>query len=223
MKFITTILLTILFCSTLFAKSQLQIIKDILPNDFKIEKVKKSKSNLYIAYLDNGDIVYVDIQNKLLFYGTLFSIKNKSIEDISLIEKSKWKIEIESKTNKDIDVKELKKISILEKINGGSKKNELIIFDSLTCPYCVKLNKFLKKNKYKINAYKIYNNSLATSSLLQKKHHIKDTQKRMQAMDDMSRKYKIVGTPNIMIIKNNKIIKIIHGANIPELKKYISK
>jgi thioredoxin-related protein len=223
MKIIISIFILLSFTQSLFAKSKLEIIQNMLSDRVKVSKVKKSYANLYAVYLESGDVVYIDIKNELLFYGSLLSLKNKKMVNLSEKDKAKWENESTNKRNKNINVEEIKKIAILEKINGGSTKNILVIFDSLTCPYCVKLNRFLKDEGYKVNAYKIYNDTRSTHNMLKSRHKIKDTKSKVVQMEYIYKKYKVVGTPQIMVIKNNKIVKRIKGANMPELKKWITK
>lgn len=223
MKILLILLLQITFYSGLFAESKLEKIQEIVSSDFAVKKIEKTIGNFYIAYIEGGEILYVDIKNKLAVYGVLLQSEDKKLVNLTKKHKAKWQTSIDKNTIKNIDLKEIKKIAVLDKINGGGSKNQIVVFDSLTCPYCVKTNKFFKNDGYKLDIYRIYNQTGPIEDLLKNKFKVKNVEKRLDDMDMIYQKYKIRSTPNIMVIRNNKVIKIIKGANMKEIKQWVNK
>ena len=219
-KFIIFLLL-IVTSQSLFADAKKDIQK-MLTEDMVVEEIERKHGYLYTVYLADGSVVYVDLKNKLLFYGALLQSQKGDFLNLTNNDKDYWQNKIQKQNMSKFDFNKISKIAVLDKINGGDSNHSIIMFDSLTCGYCRKVNTFLSDKQVKVDVWRIYNSGGSIVDSLTKNFGVKNGEKRVEEMEALFKEFKILGTPNIMVLGENKeVLKVIRGANMPEITKWV--
>lgn len=203
-----------------------QIVKGILPNT-KINGVKKANSTFY-AVCTNDTLLYVNAYDNLLFFGELWTNTGQSLTQKD-VEWCKSINEPKSKENKSNDftsldetrVKELKENG-LKIVNGkGSSDVEFIIFKSPVCGWCEKLTKDMQDMNATTHEYYFMS---PESEAIYKKYGVSNPKEMLKKQAELTRPFEqtlSAGVPLTLVIKNNKVIEIIMGADIPKFQKYM--
>lgn len=219
-------------------------IKSILPNA-PISKIEASAiANLYKVYLPNGQLLYVAPTEELIVAGEIFKPNGYSLTQQ---DQKAWQQELEAKQIANLTVKQLVDDSLKIDFGTGSKNFEFVIFTDPECPYCKKAEaefegqnvtvyyNFMPLNFHK-NATSWSLSILSSKNPLQTIHDInnskepkieqtKEAQTKLDKMIKKAESLGITGTPKLFIIdkKENKVIDVINGADIPKIKKYLGK
>ncbi|MGE0050656.1 MAG: disulfide isomerase DsbC N-terminal domain-containing protein [Arcobacter sp.] len=140
--------------TTIIEEKQFELVQSIIPGT-KIEKVKPSViSGMYEAYFKDGSLMYVIPDKRLLIMGEIYtntgqSLTQKSISEYKStnnikepIEQSIDELKINSLENKKY-LKNLFDMGVKVGKNVEQKYN-IVLFKSLTCTYCKKLEEYLK-------------------------------------------------------------------------------
>jgi thioredoxin-like negative regulator of GroEL len=56
---------------------------------------------------------------------------------------------------------------------------------------------------------------------VESKHNIKNAKKFLEKQFELTKEFNIKGVPFILVIKDNKVVDTIKGANIPKIKKHL--
>ncbi len=234
-----------LFGASLISQKEFGLVQSVLPNT-KISKVEHTLiDGLYAAFLPNGNVIYVYPYKRLIFFGEIYT--NTGINLTNKI-KTAWKNKIQKERLKKINAEELLKNSFEIKFGKGSNKYEIVVFTDPECPFCRRVDKFVKDKNitFHINYMPLYFHPHAKKWALEilssknKKKAIetiektnkdlnititKEAKKTLKATQALARKLGIRGTPTMFVIdtKTNKVIDVINGANIPKLQKWIEK
>lgn len=234
-----------LSAATLIEEQEKALVKGIIPST-KIEKVQRAEiDGFYKAFLDNGNILYVNPFKRVIFIGELYTNTGVSL---TANERETWQSELSATQIKNMDLKEL--ISYAKKIdfNQGSKKYDFVLFTDPECPFCARVEEHFIKNDVSIyiNFYPLSFHQNATKWILQIlsskdfkeafmtiRHHQKDldvktTKEAEQTLNNMKtlgEKLSIQGTPKLFVVEKNtsKIIDVIDGANMQKIDSYLTK
>lgn len=234
--------------SALAANCDLEMAKKVLPGT-NIDKVEHfAPLNLCAVYVEKGrGAVYLSPNGEYIISGKIFTKDGKAITDIAL-----GKIQQEASANelKSLVPSELTK-NAKKVIHGNSGKGHnqyaFIIFTDPECPYCTRLEHYLKDKD--VEAYYNFLPLAFHKSAEQWSLEIlsaKDTKKAMsdifnnqksigvkindnakstlKNMTDLAKKLGISGTPNIYVLdkRQNRIVDIVRGANTAKLDIFIN-
>lgn len=239
------VLINLTYAKTLTEQQEESLVKGIIPST-KVVKVERSQiDGFYKAYLDNGNILYVNPFKRVIFIGELYTNTGVSL---TANEREAWKSELNVKQIKDLNLKEIVKYAKKVDFNKGSKKYDFILFTDPECPFCAKVEElFIEKDaSVYINFYPLsfhphaekwskeilsapnFKDAFLKLRKTQKDLNIKITSQAEQTLKNMKsvgEKLKIMGTPKIFIVdkKENKIIDIIDGANLKKINSYLDK
>lgn len=225
---------------------ELQLINSVIPNTVVSKYEPSEIQGFYKVYLDNGNLFYVNPFSKLLLFGEIWTNNGFSITQN---DRTQWQQEL-SKTlvedlKKDYKSEDLKKAAKKIKYGTGSKKYEYVLFTDPECPYCKITEEYFENDK-NLDLYIVFTpldfhknakdwslKALSSKDLKQaikdiKENKIPDVEitetakKDFQAMQDLSNKLKVNGTPRIIVIdkKENAIVDSIEGANLEAIEKY---
>ena len=225
---------------------ELQLINSVIPNTVVSKYEPSEIQGFYKVYLDNGNLFYVNPFSKLLLFGEIWTNNGFSITQN---DRTQWQQEL-SKTlvedlKKDYKSEDLKKAAKKIKYGTGSKKYEYVLFTDPECPYCKITEEYFENNK-NLDLYIVFTpldfhknakdwslKALSSKDLKQAIKDIKENKipnveitetakKDFQAMQDLSNKLKVNGTPRIIVIdkKENAIVDSIEGANLEAIEKY---
>lgn len=222
---------------------ELQHIQSVIPSS-KIAKYQKSEiDGFYDVYFESGHMIYVNPYKELIFAGELV---NKNGHSITAGKRARWQDELQEKqlknTSADKLIKPAKKL-----IYGKGSQNGLsfVVFTDPECPYCKTVEEYFqtKNSTVYINFVPLDFHKKArewseinlSSKNFQKtfdeilKDKIptdikitKDAKKQLAEMEKLGAELKVTGTPKIYVIdeKNQKVVDVINGANIPKLESY---
>ncbi|MFA6137447.1 MAG: thioredoxin fold domain-containing protein [Sulfurimonas sp.] len=231
--------------ASVLKSSELNLIQTMLPNT-KISKYQKSIiDGFYEIYFDNGQIIYVSPYKELMLFG---EIMTKAGHSITGANRAKWQEELSSKEIQNSSIDKLIEHSKKAVFNKGSQNDySFVLFTDPECPYCKTVETFFSENNttvyFNFTPLPFHKNArnlseLALSSLDFKKTlneihdgaipDIKitnDAKKQLENMEELGKALKVAGTPKIYVIsqKDNKIVDVVNGANIPQLEKYLNK
>jgi len=231
--------------ASLVSDIEKDLIQAIIPKT-KIEKIKHTQiDGLYEVFLANGNVFYVYPYKRLIVFGEIYT--NTGI-NLTNKDRQKWKEEVNKKRLKGLGAKKLIEDSFKINYNKGSKRYALVMFTDPECPFCRKVDKFLKfKNasvyvnymplsfhphakKWALQILSSKNKKKAIEAI---EKHNKDlnvtitdeAKKTLLATQKLAKELQINGTPTIFVIdtKTNKVIDRIDGANIPKINSWLKK
>ena len=218
--------------NTIIEEKQFELVQSIIPGT-KIEKVKPSViSGMYEAYFKDGSLMYVIPDKRLLIMGEIYtntgqSITQKSISEYKStnnikdpLEQSIDELKINSLENQKY-LKELFEQGIKVGQNIDLKYN-IILFKSLSCPYCKKLDQYLENRILNLSIYLAP--SKDSEDFYTSKYNIKDAaNKQKEQIELVSKRIKGFGVPFALIIDNNyKLVDTIHGFDEEKWDKYLN-
>ena len=229
---ISSLVVSFLSATTITEEKEFDLVQSIIPGT-KIEKVKASVivNGMYEAYFEDGSLMYVIPDKRLLFMGEIYtntgqSLTQKSIENYKTTNNIKDPLDESIENLKVVSIenqkylKELFENGILDFKNKNQKYN-IVLFKSLSCPYCKKLDEFLKDKNITISNYLAPTKD--SEEYYTSKYNIKDSASKLkQQLEIVNRKIKGFGVPFALIIdKNYNLVDTIHGFDEDKWKRYI--
>lgn len=229
---ISSLVVSFLSATTIIEEKEFDLVQSIIPGT-KIEKVKASVivNGMYEAYFEDGSLMYVIPDKRLLFMGEIYtntgeSLTQKSIENYKTTNNIKDPLYESIENLKVVSIenqkylKELFENGILDFKNKNQKYN-IVLFKSLSCPYCKKLDEFLKDKNITISNYLAPTKD--SEEYYTSKYNIKDSASKLkQQLEIVNRKIKGFGVPFALIIdKNYNLVDTIHGFDEDKWKRYI--
>ena len=229
---ISSLVVSFLSATTIIEEKEFDLVQSIIPGT-KIEKVKASVivNGMYEAYFEDGSLMYVIPDKRLLFMGEIYtntgqSLTQKSIENYKTTNNIKDPLDESIENLKVVSIenqkylKELFENGILDFKNKNQKYN-IVLFKSLSCPYCKKLDEFLKDKNITISNYLAPTKD--SEEYYTSKYNIKDSASKLkQQLEIVDRKIKGFGVPFALIIdKNYNLVDTIHGFDEDKWKRYI--
>mgnify|MGYP003434561182 FL=1 len=229
---ISSVVVSFLSATTIIEEKEFDLVQSIIPGT-KIEKVKASVivNGMYEAYFEDGSLMYVIPDKRLLFMGEIYtntgeSLTQKSIENYKTTNNIKDPLDESIENLKVVSIenqkylKELFENGILDFKNKNQKYN-IVLFKSLSCPYCKKLDEFLKDKNITISNYLAPTKD--SEEYYTSKYNIKDSASKLkQQLEIVNRKIKGFGVPFALIIdKNYNLVDTIHGFDEDKWKRYI--
>lgn len=229
---ISSLVVSFLNATTIIEEKEFDLVQSIIPGT-KIEKVKASVivNGMYEAYFEDGSLMYVIPDKRLLFMGEIYtntgeSLTQKSIENYKTTNNIKDPLDESIENLKVVSIenqkylKELFENGILDFKNKNQKYN-IVLFKSLSCPYCKKLDEFLKDKNITISNYLAPTKD--SEEYYTSKYNIKDSASKLkQQLEIVNRKIKGFGVPFALIIdKNYNLVDTIHGFDEDKWKRYI--
>lgn len=229
---ISSLVVSFLNATTIIEEKEFDLVQSIIPGT-KIEKVKASVivNGMYEAYFEDGSLMYVIPDKRLLFMGEIYtntgqSLTQKSIENYKTTNNIKDPLDESIENLKVVSIenqkylKELFENGILDVKNKNQKYN-IVLFKSLSCPYCKKLDEFLKDKNITISNYLAPTKD--SEEYYTSKYNIKDSASKLkQQLEIVNRKIKGFGVPFALIIdKNYNLVDTIHGFDEDKWKRYI--
>jgi thiol:disulfide interchange protein DsbC len=223
-------------------KTPEQLVKDIIPNA-PISKVEQSDiSNIYKAYMPNGQILYIEPNAKIIILGEMVKPNGYSITQKDTIE---WQNELQAKQIANLTPAKLIQESLKIEFAKGSKKYDFVIFTDPECPYCQKAEEvftskdvtvyinfmpldFHKNAKaWSLDILSSKNPKQTASDIkngvYKKYEHTKEAKEQLEKMIALATELNITGTPKLFIIDKieKKVVDVINGADIAKMKKYL--
>ena len=229
---ISSLVVSFLSATTIIEEKEFDLVQSIIPGT-KIEKVKASVivNGMYEAYFEDGSLMYVIPDKRLLFMGEIYtntgeSLTQKSIENYKTTNNIKDPLDESIENLKVVSIenqkylKELFENGILDFKNKNQKYN-IVLFKSLSCPYCKKLDEFLKDKNITISNYLAPTKD--SEEYYTSKYNIKDSASKLkQQLEIVNRKIKGFGVPFALIIdKNYNLVDTIHAFDEDKWKRYI--
>jgi thiol:disulfide interchange protein DsbC len=229
---ISSLVVSFLSATTIIEEKEFDLVQSIIPGT-KIEKVKASVivNGMYEAYFEDGSLMYVIPDKRLLFMGEIYtntgqSLTQKSIENYKTTNNIKDPLDESIENLKVVSIenqkylKELFENGILDFKNKNQKYN-IVLFKSLSCPYCKKLDEFLKDKNITISNYLAPTKD--SEEYYTSKYNIKDSASKLkQQLEIVNRKIKGFGVPFALIIdKNYNLVDTIHCFDEDKWKRYI--
>lgn len=230
---LSSFIIGLLNANSIIEDKQFELVQSIIPGT-KIEKVKPSViSGMYEAYFIDGSLMYVIPDKRLLIMGEIYtntgqSLTQKSISEYKSannikdpLEQSIDELKINSLENKKY-LKELFETGIKVGKNVEQKKYNIVLFKSLTCPYCKKLDEYLKDKDLKLSIYLAPGKD--SEDFYISKYNIQDAGTKLkEQLELVNKKIKGFGVPFALIIdKNYDLIDTIHGFDDKKWDKYIN-
>ncbi|MFA6685188.1 MAG: thioredoxin fold domain-containing protein [Arcobacteraceae bacterium] len=243
MKIKNLILSGLLLGSVASADNLKQIVSDIIPGT-TVSKVQYAQLNgLLKAYLPNGQILYIEPNQKLIFFGEIWTNDGVSV---TALDTQNWQKELRELEESNIigtDGKDLVKDSLKLTFGTGSNEYKFVMFTNPFCHNCVDLENFLKNHNITVysNLLHFQGREAYNLAILDSKNPIKTiediqtnkfdiskyspTQKSKQALEKMQQKaqhFNVTFTPKVFVIdKDNKVVSVINGADIQKTKQFI--
>lgn len=231
--FISISLSTLLLSNTIIEQKQFDLIQSIIPGT-KIEKIKPGiVSGMYEAYFENGSLMYVMPDKRLLFIGEIYTNTGESLTQKSIaaykaknnikdpLEQSIEKLKVKNEENKNY----LKEIidNGIKVGNAQNHKYKIVVFKSLTCPFCKKLDSYLK-NKKNVTTYVYLAPSSETKDYYKKKFNISNPDAKIKKQGELIiKKLKGFGVPFALIIDDKyNLVDTIKGFDKTKWDKYIN-
>ena len=219
--------------TTIIEEKEFDLVQSIIPGT-KIQKVKVSNlvNGMYEAYFEDGSLMYVIPDKRLLFMGEIYtntgqSLTQKSIEEYKTsnnikdpLEESIEKLKVVSSENQKY-LKDLFENGVLVGKNDKQKYN-IVLFKSLICPYCKKLDEYLKDKNVVISNYLAPTKD--SEEYYSSKYNIKDPGTKLkQQLELINKRIKGFGVPYALIIdKNYNLVDTIHGFDEDKWKKFLN-
>lgn len=239
------ILGTALNAKTLIEEQEQSLVQAIIPST-KIAKVARSEvDGFYKAYLDNGNILYVNPFKRLIFIGELYTNMGVSLTANDV---ENYQGELKVKQIENLTFKELTEFAKKVDFNKGSKKYDFVLFTDPECPYCAQVEELFIKSDVSVyvnffplsfhkNAEKWSRQILSApdfkSALIKLRQSQKDldvkinekSQEELKKMKELGISLNIQGTPKLFVVDKNskKIIDVIDGANMQKINDYLTK
>ena len=230
---VLSIFISLLNANTIIEQKQFDLVQSIIPGT-KIEKVKASGviNGMYEAYFADGSLMYVLPDKRLLLMGEIYtntgeSLTQKSISEYKTgnnikdpLEESIEKLKIVSNENQAY-LKELFEKGILVGKNEKQKYN-IVLFKSLICPYCKKLDEHIENKELVLSIYLAPGKD--SEDFYTSKYNIKDAANKLKdQLNLVNKKIKGFGVPFALIIdKNYNLIDTIHGFDEKKWDRYIN-
>jgi thiol:disulfide interchange protein DsbC len=228
---LTSIMIGFVNADTIVEQRQFELVQSIIPGT-KIEKVKPSIINgMYEAYFADGSLMYVMPDKRLLFMGEIYSNTGQSLTQKSI---SEYKSANDIKDPLDESIDRLKVVSnenqeylkelILNGITVGKNDNQkynIVLFKSLTCPYCKKLEEHTKNKEVILSIYLAPGKD--SVDFYTSKYNIKDAANKLkEQLELINKRIKGFGVPFALIIdKNYNLVDTIHGFDEKKWDKYL--
>ena len=198
-------------------------------------------------FLQNGNIIYVYPYKRLILFGEIYTNTGVNLTNQDRIA---WLNKVNQKNLAKLSLNELRKNSFTLKFGKGSKRYAFVIFTDPECPFCRKVDEFIKTHKVNATFYLNYMplyfhphahkwalEILSSKNKLKAINQIEKTNKdlnvaitqeaknTLKATTALARKLNIRGTPTLFVVdlKTGKVISKIDGANIPVIRKWIEK
>lgn len=230
---------------SLIEQQEESLVRGVIPST-KIEKVERSQvDGFYKAYLENGNILYVNPFKRLIFIGELYTNTGVSL---TANDRETWENEVHTKKAKKLDLKEVIQYAKKVDFGKGSEKYDFILFTDPECPFCARVEElFIKKDvSVYVNFYPLdfhshaaqwskeilsasdFKNAFIKFRQTQKGLGIKITpeaEETLKNMKALGERLNILGTPRLLVIdKNgNEIIDVIDGADMQKISFYLDK
>ena len=126
-----------------YSEAEKNFIQSVIPNT-KFEKYKKSiLDGFYTVYLKNGQILYVNPYKQLILFGEIWTNTGFSITQS---DRKQFEAELTKKLANKLKFQDLTKHSLKVKSFKDSKY-ELVVFTDPLCPFCIRLENYLKNKK----------------------------------------------------------------------------
>ena len=229
---ISSLVVSFLSATTIIEEKEFDLVQSIIPGT-KIEKVKASVivNGMYEAYFEDGSLMYVIPDKRLLFMGEIYtntgqSLTQKSIANYKTTNNIKDPLDESIENLKVVSIenqkylKELFENGILDFKNKNQKYN-IVLFKSLSCPFFKIFYEFLKDKNITISNYLAPTKD--SEEYYTSKYNIKDSASKLkQQLEIVNRKIKGFGVPFALIIdKNYNLVDTIHGFDEDKWKRYI--
>ncbi len=233
--------------ASLISNIERDLVQAVIPNT-KIAKVKHTPiDGLYEVFLQNGNVIYVYPYKRLILFGEIYT--NTGI-NLTNKDRIAWMNEVNQKNLKKLSFKELTKHSFTIKYGKGSKRYAFVMFTDPECPFCQRVDRFLRNNNVNATFYLNYmplyfhphahkwaleilssKNKLKAIKQIERTNkglNVTITQKAkntLKATQALARKLNIRGTPTLFVVdlKTGKVVAKIDGANIPLIRKWIER
>ncbi len=219
------------------------LVRGIIPST-KVLKVERAQiDGFYKAYLENGNILYINPFNRAIFVGEFYTAGGINI---TANDREEWGKELSQTQMQDMDIDYLVKDTKKLVYGKGSKDYEFLIFTDPECPFCNRLEEWLEQQNatvlvnflplsfhpnaekwsLEILSAKDFKQAMHITRTTQKDQNIKITQKArdtLKKMQEKSAKLQIQGTPMIYVLDKAKniVVEQIEGADIARFSKYI--
>jgi thiol:disulfide interchange protein DsbC len=197
-------------------KVEKDYIKSIVPST-KFIDIKRSNTGYFVGCMESGDILYINAFKKMIFFGEFYTNNGQTLTGLD----RKWCSSLTDFDFKSLSIKKIRSLkdnSIKVSIKKGSDK-EFIIFKSPVCPHCQILDQEI--SKMSITTYQYYSLMNESVKEVESKHNIKNAKKFLEKQFELTKEFNIKGVPFILVIKDNKVVDTIKGANIPKIKKHL--
>lgn len=224
-------LIVALNANSIIEDKQYELVQSIIPGT-KIEKVKPSIiTGMYEAYFEDGSLMYVIPDKRLLLMGEIYtntgeSLTQKSISEYKTtnnkkdpLQLSMYNLKVNSVENQEY-LKEIFDNGILIGKNE-KQKYKIILFKSLSCPYCRKLEDFLKNKEVELSIYLAPGKE--SENFYISKYNIKDAANKLNYQVNLvNKKIKGFGVPFALIVDSNyNLVDSIHGFDEDKWNKYL--
>lgn len=224
--------------------AQKALIQNVIPNS-KFIKYEKAVEldGFYRVYFDNGQLLYINPLNETIVFGEVWSKEGKSYTTHFV---QKWKEELAKNELKNISIDKLLKPAKKAIFNKGTQNNySFVLFTDPECPFCKTVEKFFSQNNttvyYNFTPLPFHKNAKEWSEIALSSKDFKQAlndihseniptveltdaaKKQLEEMEILAKELKVEGTPKIYVIdeKEQKIVDVVNGADIPKLEKYI--
>ena len=224
--------------------AQKALIQNVIPNS-KFIKYEKAVEldGFYRVYFDNGQLLYINPLNETIVFGEVWSKEGKSYTTHFM---QKWKEELAKNELKNLSIDKLLRPAKKAIFNKGSQTNySFVLFTDPECPYCKTVEKFFSENDttvyYNFTPLPFHKNAKEWSEIALSSKDFKKTleeihsgnipktaiwdeaKKQLEQMEALAKELKVAGTPKIYVVdeKEQKIVDVVNGADIPKLEKYI--
>lgn len=221
-----------------------QYIQSVLPstNFTKYEKSRELEG-YYKIYMDNGEMFFVSPFKGLVIFGA--DIWTRNGQSLTQKDMQRWQQELQEKQLVNLSPDKLTKDALEVKFGKGSSQYDFVIFTDPECPYCKKAEDTFKNKDVTVyvnfmpldfhkNAKRWSLDVLSSKEPLKtlediksgkepKLSHTKQAEEQLSKMEALGKELNITGTPKLFVIdkKENKIVDVINGANIPQIEKYL--
>lgn len=224
--------------------AQRALIQNVVPNS-KFTKYEKAGEldGFYRVYFDNGQLLYINPLNETIVFGEVWNKEGKSYTTHFM---QKWKEELVNSEIKNISTDKLLKPAKKAIFNKGTQNNySFVLFTDPECPYCKTVEKFFSQNDttvyYNFTPLPKHKNAKEWSEIALSSKDFKKAlndihggniptvgvtdvaKKQLEEMEVLAKELKVTGTPKIYVIdeKEQRIVDVVTGADIPKLEKYI--